>query len=86
MSQKTFIEQRAKIGDVTIIQDWSMGKYGVSANCVDEDGISTWTTDIYEFEDKSTAESVFNLLVSVVVELNPEIQAAQFKLISEEEQ
>jgi hypothetical protein len=80
VSQKTFVEKTATIGPVTVIRDWSMGKYGVSASCDD------WSTDIYEFTDVAIADSVFDLVVSVVVEMSPEVQRAQIKLIPESEQ
>lgn len=85
MSQKTFIEKQAIIGNVTVTRDWSMGKYGVSASCEDPTafGDNSWSTDIYEFTDKQTAESVFGLVVSVIVEMNPEVQAAQIQLIND---
>lgn len=84
MSQKTVIEKTAKIGNVTVIRDWSMGKYGVSASCDDE--TNNWSTDIYEFSDMEIANSVFDLLVSVIVEMSPEVQEAVIKLIPESEQ
>ena len=84
MSQKTFIEKQAKIGNVTVTRDWSMGKYGINVSC-DQD-INSWSTDIYEFKDEETTDSVFNLLVSVVVEMSPEIIEATKALYGREEQ
>jgi len=86
MSQKAFIEKTAQIGSVTVIRDWSMGKYGVSASCEGDEDKVPWTTDIYEFTDLDIANSVFGLLVSVIVEMSPEVIAAQIRLMPEEEQ
>jgi hypothetical protein len=87
MSQKVFLEKTATIGNVTVHRDYSMGKFGVMASCEDPTGETPgWSTDIYEFDDRQTADSVFGLLVSVIVEMTPEFIAAKIQLIKESDQ
>lgn len=84
MSQKTFIEKQAKIGSVTVTQDWSMGKYGITVGFNKDN--ESYSIDTYEFNNRETANSVFNLLVAVTVEMSPEVQEAIIRLIPESEQ
>jgi hypothetical protein len=63
MGEKKTTEQKVDIGDITIVMDSSMGKYGIYASSIE----SEWCTEVYEFIDRNTAEDVFDLLVSIVV-------------------
>ena len=64
MSQKTFVEKQTKIGDITVIKDWSMGKYGVSV--VSDEENNKWGIEPYDFDDEITASIVFELVVDVI--------------------
>ena len=64
MSQKTFIEKTAKIGNIIITQDWSMGKYGIRVNSTEEN--HKWETETYEFKGKWEADDVFELIIEMV--------------------
>ena len=64
MSQKTFVEKQTKIGDITVIKDWSMGKYGVSV--VSDEENNKWGIEPYDFDDEITASIVFELVVDII--------------------
>ena len=64
MSQKTFVEKQTKIGDITVIKDWSMGKYGISVVSNGEN--NKWDIEPYDFDDEITASIVFELVVDVI--------------------
>lgn len=64
MSQKTFVEKQTKIGDITVIKDWSMGKYGISVVANGEN--NKWDIEPYDFDDEVTASVVFELVVDII--------------------
>jgi len=78
----SIIKKSADIGDVTVLLDEDLGKYGVRVFS-DKHGIGSWSTDAYEYTDIQIAESVFNLVLSVVVEMSPFVSELQNRLIEE---
>ncbi len=64
MSQKTFVEKQTKIGNITVIKDWSMGKYGVWV--VSDEENNRWIIEAYDFDEEAIAGTAFDLAVEII--------------------
>ena len=74
------IKKVVDIGDITVMIDQPSSTYCVRV-FNEKEG---WSIDPYCFVGEQTVESVFNLVVALVVEMSPLITGLQSRLIGEQ--